>query len=506
MMQKLQGAPRDEVIEPQWTKVLPDANGRGAHKFKLSVSRYQYLIAAAVGLVILVLLTHPEGGELVAVAIAAAVILPFTIYYTSRHVGGLLILMVLIESIAASYSASTSDLQIGAIVRYPLSLLFILPFIPAIWKSGILRKGGFRDYSIYLSWALLSVSYSILPAVSLTRAFGAILPFLALCAIAMEVRSGDDARRVMGVLLAGCGIAVAANFLYILIDPGMAWQPDPESGILRFVGFLTEPNEIGNLTLATVGVGYGYWPLAKGWKKGLAATAMIGSVVQGAMADSRTPLIAITVGVAVYLIMKYRAKGAVGLVAIYLVFLAAAHAVPSMHAYLDRGDVASFTGREVAWDFGISSIKASPLVGYGYEVEGQILASPYFQGWDPVWAMGYKSSLHNGYVSRAISLGLPALIFWLFITLRPMVSCFLRNGDPWKLKWLAPLALLPMLIENGTESVVDFRSFAGLMMGLVWTMLERERQFAAAEAEAGARAAEESKPPIVRVLQRAHAS
>jgi len=261
------------------------------------------------------------GGAIVAVAIVAAAILPYSIYYTSRHVGGLLIVIVLIEAVAASYFAGNSDQKIGAIIRYPLNLLFVLPFIPALWKSGILREGGFRDCAIYLTWALFSVSYSILPTVSLARALAAILVFLALCAIASEVRSENDARRFMGVLLAACGIVVAANFLYILINPGLAWQPDTESGMLRFDGFLTEPNEIGNLTLATVCAGYGYWPVAKGWKKGLAATAMLGSVVQGVMADSRSPLIGIAIGCVVYLILKYRAKGVIGVVALYLVFM-----------------------------------------------------------------------------------------------------------------------------------------------------------------------------------------
>jgi O-antigen ligase len=224
------------------------------------------------------------------------------------------------------------------------------------------------------------------------------------------------------------------------------------------------------------------------------------------MADSRSPIVAIAIGCAVYLVMKYRARGVIGIVALYAIFYAIAHLLPGMHEYVDRGDVASFTGRQVAWDFGVRSIKESPLLGYGYEVEGQILASPYFQGWDAVWGLGYQSSLHNGYLSRAVSLGIPALLFWVFFIIRPMVTCFLPNGDPWKLKWLVPLALVPMLILETTESVVDFRSFAGVMMALVWVMLERERLFAHAQAAARVTVVEESKAPIVRALQRAHAS
>ncbi len=506
MLQELQTAPRNRTAESQLSKLFSENGNRRPQSLRSSIPRPELLIAAGVGLLILVLLTHPAGGALVAAAVVAAVILPYAIYYTSEHVGGLLIVLVLIEAFAASYFASNSDSQLGAIVRYPLNLLFVLPFIPAIWKSGILRQGGFRDQSIYLIWALFSVSYSILPTVSLGRAFAAILPFLALCAIVSEVRSENDARRFMGVLLAGCGIVVAANFLYILINPGLAWQLEPESGMLRFDGFLTEPNEIGNLTMATMGAGFGYWAIAKGWKKGLAVAAMLGALVQCGMADSRTPIVAIVIGCAVYLVLKYRVKGVFGVVAMYLAFYLVAHALPGMHEYVDRGDVASFTGRQVAWDFGIRSIKESPLLGYGYEVEGQILLSPYFQGWDAVWGMGYHSSLHNGYVSRAVSLGIPALLFWLFFMLRPMISCFLPNGDPWNLKWLVPLALVPMLILETTESVVDFRSFAGVMMALVWAMLERERLFARAQAAARARVVEESKTPMLRALQGGHAS
>jgi hypothetical protein len=505
MLQKLQTSPRGHA-EERWSSLLGETGERRAHNFPLSIPRFEYLVAAAAGLLILGLLAHPTGGGLVVLALAAAAILPWSIYRTSHHVAWLLFVLVLIEAFAASAFAASSDDKLGALVRYPLGLLFILPFLPSLWRSGILRQGGFRDYGIYLIWALVSVSYSLLPAVSLARAFAAILPFLAVCAIAAEVRSGEDAHRMMGYLLAACGIVVAANYLEMLIQPGMAWQVDTEEGMLRFVGFLTEPNEIGNLMLATLGAGFGYWPAASKGKKVLAALVMIGALVQAVMADSRSPIVGIAIGCAVYLVWKYRVTGVIGIAALYAMFLTASHVLPGMHAYVNRGDVASFTGRQVAWDFAVSSVKEHPLAGYGYEVEGQILTSQYFPGWDSVWSLGYQSSLHDGYVSRAVSLGIPALLFWLFITLRPMVSCFFPKGDPWKLRAMAPLALLPMLILNFTESVVDFRSFAGVMMALAWALLERERLFAREEAASRAKAAEASRTPIVRALQAADAS
>jgi hypothetical protein len=104
-------------------------------------------------------------------------------------------------------------------------------------------------------------------------------------------------------------------------------------------------------------------------------------------------------------------------------------------------------------------------------------------------------------VSRAIGLGVPALLFWLFLTLRPAISCLFSKRDPWRLRSIVPLALLPVLILNFTESISDFRSFAGLLMALSWTILERERLFAKAEAAMRVKSEEAEKTPLVRALQ-----
>ena len=80
--------------------------GRG-QIFGFSIPRFEYLVAAAVGLLVLVLVTHPAGGGIVALAIAAAVILPYAIRYVSHHVSGLLIVIVLIEAVAAQEATDT---------------------------------------------------------------------------------------------------------------------------------------------------------------------------------------------------------------------------------------------------------------------------------------------------------------------------------------------------------------------------------------------------------------
>src|SRR5258708_11148068 len=139
MLQKLQTAPRDRTIEAQWSKILSENGDRRGRNFLLSIPHIEYIIGAAAGLLILGLLTHPTGGGIIALGILAAIILPWSIYCTSRHVSWLLLVLVLIEAVAASALAAGSDAKLGAVVPYPLRVLFFLPVLVALWRLAILR-------------------------------------------------------------------------------------------------------------------------------------------------------------------------------------------------------------------------------------------------------------------------------------------------------------------------------------------------------------------------------
>jgi O-antigen ligase len=481
----------------RWADLL-----RPAQSSRIAIPHAELWVAAAVGLSIFGALVFPTRAMMAALVILAAVAVPWGICATRQHVNGLLILLALIETATASWWVATAGGNIGAIIRYPLILLFCLPVSLSVWRSGILQQGGFRDYSIYLLWALLSAIYSLLPALTAQRVVATFLPFIAICAVAERIKSGEDARRAMGVFFAACGFVVAINTIALVAAPGeISWHPDPETGMLRFSGIFTEPNQIGSLTLATLGAGFAWWPLARGWQRTLTALVIGAAILIAVLADSRSPLLGVAFGGALYVMWRWRLRGIFGVVALMILFYAAVAVIPGTHDYLNRGDVGSFTGRQTAWDFAIRSIKERPLFGYGYEVEGQILQSQYFSGWDDLWSEGAKSSLHNGFLSRAVSMGIPALVFWLFITMRPMLSVFRRDQDPWDLKSLALLCILPVLVLNFTESVGDFRSFPGIEICFAWALLERERLFTRTDRVEREQQAQESQSPLFRALR-----
>jgi O-antigen ligase len=230
--------------------------------------------------------------------------------------------------------------------------------------------------------------------------------------------------------------------------------------------------------MVTIGVALFCWP---SWR-GRAMRILTAVVIAAAMfaiviADSRSAMAAVTIGAATFAIWRYRWRGAlfIGIAAVVIfaiLLVLGAGAIP----YLNRHDVTSLTGRTEVWRFSLGRLARSPLVGYGYSVEGEIFKNKYFPLWDDLWMQGPRIPIHNAYLSRAIGLGVPALLLWIFLFLRPFVDLFSRRIDPMNLKPLAILIVLPELILNLSETLGgDCRYPAGLVCTLIWAMFEIQR-------------------------------
>jgi len=254
----------------------------------------------------------------------------------------------------------------------------------------------------------------------------------------------------------------------------LVWDVEEMTGLVRLRGIYGSPNLIGEVALATIGVGTVMWTTTSGWKRALLAAQMAVAVALSVLADSRSPFVGFAVGGLLYLVWRYRLRAVpIILVVGVVAFIAVKSLDPQ---YLTRGDVTSLTGRTDIWKFAIEKIKQRPLLGYGFEVEGQIMQARDFPIWWGPWEEGPRSSLHSNYLSKAVSIGIPALIFWVFFFMRPWLSLLWRKDDPWNLKQLFFLIVVPFLVLNFTESTVgDCRYAVGMIATLCWALAERQR-------------------------------
>jgi len=258
------------------------------------------------------------------------------------------------------------------------------------------------------------------------------------------------------------------------------------NGVDRFRSIFSGPNDIGALMLIVVGPALVYWSTASRRQRVFLAAMIAGAVSMAVVADSRSPFVALAVGVALYSVWKWRARGllvlaaAAGVLGVALMI----YSHGDLAAYMGR-DVGTLTGRTDIWNFAVRQIKARPILGYGYSVQGAIFASPYFPIWWGPWDLGPHSSLHNGYLDHAVGVGIPATLLWLFIILRPWIFVFRQPGDTWNLKAMFLLIVIPILVNNLSEALLgDLTESVGVCFGLVWALGERYRLLALQRAAA----------------------
>jgi O-antigen ligase len=428
---------------------------------------------AALGLLALLMLNFPIlilglGGVAGGIAIV----------WAARRVQGngayLLCALLLVEELSgASFLPLTNDQYF--MVRYPLLIAFCGAAVWTAFQNSEILQGGFLDYLIYLGLGVISISYSLLPSYSTARILAAILMFMAIVRIARTVTNREDIEELLSWYLVGTGIVwVVVLISSVLMSHDVVWDVEEMTGLVRLRGIYGSPNQIGEIALATIGAGMVIWSSIKGWKRALLAAQMVAAVVMAGLADSRSPFVGLAVGGLLYLVWRYRLRAVPIIVALGVVgFILVAQLDPE---YLNRGDVTSLTGRTDIWKFAIQKIEQRPLIGYGFEVEGEIMKAHDFPIWWGPWEDGPRSSLHSDYLSKAVSLGIPALVFWVFFFIRPWLALMRRKDDPWNLKPLFFLIVVPILLLDFTEGTAgDCRYAVGMIATLCWALAERQR-------------------------------
>jgi O-antigen ligase len=459
-----------------------------------------FISACAVTLLSLVVLsTHPTYLLFAAGAIVAAAVAIYGITYSLRHnewlVFALALLFLLIQISFLNESARAG-------LHYFILAILALPVLSKVLRSGILGTGGFRLYLVFFAWSAITITYSLAPLYSLARLSEAVLVMIAVAACVLEIREPDDVTRLLFRFALACAVIVALLAVGTAVLPHrITWASPLESytrdqliqmsksgiavgGLDRFRGLLNGPNDVGGLMLVAVGAALACWRAVARRERLLLAAMIIAAVAFDVLADSRSAFVAISVGGGFFAIWKWRLRGALLCAGV----LAAAAGVmfhAGFFAYAGRGDVSTLTGRTDIWDFVIRKIRERPIIGYGYETSGALFDSRYFPLWWGPWDLGPHSSLHNGYLGHAAGVGIPATVLWLYIIIRPWIFALRQKEDPWNLKPMFFLIVIPILINNFSEQYLgDFGGgLAALLFGVVWTVAERHRLIVLAQME-----------------------
>jgi O-antigen ligase len=472
--------------------------------------------AVAAALVVMVVY-DPYGPVTVGIIGIALLIAVWKIWFlTRRDPIWLAFVLMLVQLLDGLFFLTD---QLRPIFTYGLTLLFCLPVIPVLSRAWRVRTSGFRLYLMFFLWCLITISYSISPEFSLVRLVRALLLFggITFCSVAAR-RTGEIKPIIRAMMLASI-VATLIAAAGLLLPHRLAWTMPGEDarvgaqevaaetadfgdGVERFRSFYGGPNQVGELSLLTAGLILVYLQFADRKRRTLLGSVAILAIGLAAMADSRSDIVALAIGSTLYVCWRYKLKG---VAAIALLAVVAGLGLKLMGKdvapYIWRGDVTTLTGRTDVWQFAVKELAARPLTGYGWGTGGAILSSKYFPLWWGPWDQGPRSSLHSGYLTCMIELGIPAAVFWLFIILRPWVNVLRQNEDPWHLKRVFFFLVIPMLIVNLDETMInECAGSAGFSFMMVWALAEHYRLTVARDRLVAQREAQRNLPAAVAAL------
>lgn len=334
----------------------------------------------------------------------------------------LIVLMIVPEGFDyQSLTTSGAPTSGGAISRLLWLGLLSLSAVVVCWRAGLawlLARALNPFLLLFVALALVSVTWSIDPALSLRRMFrmSTIVP-----ACAAFVLIGWHARRFQNVLRPILTVMLIGSLAFGLAAPSLAIHQETSSELLgAWRGLADHKNSLGDLAC----LGMVFWLHA--WLAGeaRAAPALVGAGIAGAclfLSRSSTSLAA-AVFVMVFMLMALRPPAALRpylpvlvillVVTLSIYSLAVLDLVPGLHSLLTpiallTGKSATLTGRTEIWSILSDHIGSHPLLGTGYGAYWTARPIPGADSYAFIWRMAsfYPASAHNGYIEVLNDLG-----------------------------------------------------------------------------------------------------
>ena len=312
-------------------------------------------------------------------------------------------------------------------------------------------------FGAFIGLAVVSGSYSIDRKFTIIRSLEFMVFFMFLLGLHTWIDHRKKMDRILNIYfwVAVGQIFINAAALFLCSSRVWAWRmPD------RFQGLTDHPNMFGAVCMVTYPILI--WKYGNSQRNGklltiilLCLTAML-HVLSG----SRSSMLASILGGLVWVGCSIRTitlkQLAISLALGMIVTLGVSFLLLTKPASLKRGDstVTTLTGRTEFWAGCLQLIREKPIQGYGYGVAGKVWEDPRFhREGEFLWEGSARSSLHNGYLSLAIGLGVIGLVMWFVVLGIPICKIFRLGPSPYKTFLL--MVSIELLVLNFFESALS---------------------------------------------------
>jgi O-antigen ligase len=377
---------------------------------------------------------------------------------------------------AAFFDATVVDVDPDALSEPVLGSYLRIGLVSLIGAVGLFRfiEARARDrkgvpvqlllLGVFLLFALASTSYSIDQQYTFIRSAS----FLALFGFLLGLYSWIDSEQRLNQTLFALFVMVCLvtlmNIVALVAMPGRAWDDN------RFVGLWPGPNSMGSFCMLAYPIVLWVYARCTPFKKWIVAFLIVSLICLHLLTGSRGSLEAAVLGICMWSVVQQKPLrvllllGAIGIGAFIL-----SQVRPSSFEREAGYTATDLTERPEFWLASLTLITERPILGYGYQVEGGVWSDPRFnQPKFRLWSGSARSSLHNGYLSVAVGLGLGGLLLWCAILFIPLWR--FRRLPYSDYKGLVLAIMFSSLILNCIESNLGGTD---VVFWIVWVIAER---------------------------------
>jgi O-antigen ligase len=379
----------------------------------------------------------------------------------------------------APVAAGEQEGGIGGYIRISLVAL-----IGAIGVFKYLKlKSLYRDklpihfifLALFLLISLISITYSIDQNLTGIKSLSFLAVFGFLLGLNSFLNDRNQVTVVLNVMFIAVCFCLILNLMSVVILPEKVWAWNNEN---RFQGLAGHPNTFGSFCMISYPVLLWKHSRCQTMTKWLVIFAMIAFAMLHVLTGSRTSIVVSVLGILTWLlILKKKRKfllmvGVIPALALLLVLFK-----PSSFDREESSSLRTFTGRDEIWRAGVTLAMEKPILGYGFEVSGKIFEDPrfYMEGYS-LWSGSARSSLHNGYLSVVIGLGLVGFIPFCILLFIPFWLSFHAHADEYK-AFVITIILMCVVTNFFESAVVGGSNILSVIFWITWVIAGRGLYF-----------------------------
>jgi len=325
-------------------------------------------------------------------------------------------------------------------------------------------------FIVFILYALFSTLYSIDQFYSFSRSAEYVAFFGFLLGFHCWLRNELYVKRALNIFFAIMAVAIIINLSSFLLFPDDIWWWRSED---RFKGVIDHPNTLGALCMVCYPIFmWKYCQASKPQKMCIVSLTII-TLFLHILTGSRTSLATAFLGIVVW---YYALNHKVKMIIMFLVILCAGFVlVAAKPGSFNResNKITDLTGRSDFWVGSMVLIKERPFKGYGYEVGGKVWKDPrFYNPYVALWSGNARASLHNGYLTIAIGLGLIGLFLWLILVMTPIYQ--LRRVTISYDRAVVTVIFFQALLVNFFESEISgSRTQVSIVFWIMWIIAGR---------------------------------